>query len=137
MAHHGVAEPRRSRIDSPCGGSAPLFRGGKTAHDLDEVFDVLSDRRRRIVLNHLRDAEGEWVRVGDLAERIATWEVELVDPASVSVESIELDLVHGHLPKLESTDLIDYEQDERRVTYRGADRVEQFLDLSRREGPLP
>lgn len=114
-----------------------FLRGGETTYDLDVVFDLLADRRRRIVLNHLREAEEEWVPVGDLAERIAGWEVELVDPTSVSVESIEIDLVHGHLPKLDSADVVVYDEDERRVAYRGEDRVERFLDLSRREGPLP
>lgn len=102
MTQYGGAEPRRPQIDSPYDGSSALFRGGKTAYGLDDVFDILSDRRRRIVLNHLRDAEVEWISVGDLAEQIAAWEVELIDPASVSVESIEIDLVHGHLPKLEA-----------------------------------
>ena len=114
-----------------------FFRSGgrETGRDIDVVFDVLSDRRRRIVLDYLRDREGERVSVESLADRIAGWEVELYDPASVSTESIEIDLVHGHLPKLEQAGLVDF--DGQRVRYRGDDRVERFLDLSRREGPFP
>lgn len=115
----------------------PVFRSGSPPadRDLDVVFDVLSDRRRRIVLDYLRDHEGEWVPTETLADRIAAWEVELYDPATVSTESIEIDLVHGHLPKLEESGLVDH--DGRLVRYRGDDRVERLLDLSRREGPLP
>ena len=118
-------------------GERLFFRSGgrKTVRDVDVVFDVLSDRRRRIVLDYLRDHEGEWVSTGTLADRVASWEFELHDPASVSVESIEIDLVHGHLPKLDEAGLIDC--DGSLVRYRGDDRVERFLDLSRREGSLP
>lgn len=137
MAHHTCPESIRPRTKPTYDGSTVFLRGGETTYDLDVVFDILSDRRRRIVLNHLRDADEEWVDVGDLAERIAAWEIELVDPTTVSVESIEINLVHGHLPKLDATDVIDYDEGDRRVAYRGADRVERFLDLSRREGPLP
>ena len=137
MTHHTCAGPTPSRTEPACDGSSVFLRGTDGAYDLDVVFDILSDRRRRIVLNRLRTAGEEWVDVGDLAEGIAEWEIELVDPTTVSVESIEIDLVHGHLPKLDAVGVIDYEADDRRVAYRGEDRVERFLDLSRREGPLP
>ena len=128
----GATESRQRRA-----GTAPFLRSGdrEAGSDLDVVFDVLAERRRRIVLDYLRDHEEEWVPTGALADRIAAWEVELYDPASVSVESIAIDLAHGHLPKLEESGLVDF--DGRRVRYRGDDRVERFLDLSLREGPFP
>lgn len=137
MAHHVGTEPGPPRTEPTFDGSSAFLRGGEATHDLDVVFDVLADRRRRIVLNHLRDSDEEWVPAGDLAERIAAWEVELADPTSVSVESIEIDLVHGHLPKLDAAGVVDYDGEGRRVAYRGADPLERFLDFSRREGPLP
>ena len=136
MARHvgSTVEPTaRERRTRP----RPLLRGSgrEPGPDIDVLFDVLAARRRRIVLDYLRDREGERVSVESLADRIAGWEVELYDPASVSTESIEIDLVHGHLPKLEQAGLVDF--DGQRVRYRGDDRVERFLDLSRREGPFP
>jgi len=132
VAPKGGLESRDRRTDGRL-----FFRSGgrETGRDIDVVFDVLSDRRRRIVLDYLREYEGEWVSTGTLADRVASWEVELYDPASVSVESIEIDLAHGHLPKLDESGLI--ECDGSLVRYRGDDRVERFLDLSRREGSLP
>lgn len=137
MTRQACSEPLRPGNRRAYDGPSVILRGGEASFDLDVVFDLLSDRRRRIVLNHLRDADEEWVDVGVLAERIAAWEVELVDPTSVSVESIEIDLVHGHLPKLDAADVVEYDGERRRVAYRGTDRVERFLDLSKREGPLP
>jgi len=132
VAPKGGPKSRDRRTDGQL-----FFRSGgrETVRPLDDVFDVLSDRRRRIVLHYLRDHEEEWVSTGTLADRVASWEVELYDPASVSVASIEIDLAHGHLPKLHESGLV--ERDGSLVRYRGDDRVERFLDLSRREGSLP
>ena len=129
----GYADPGPTvlRSDPPRDESGDFLRGGGAAADLD----VLADRRRRIALQHLRRSEEEWVPVAALARRIAEWEVELGEPGSV--ESIEIDLIHGHLPKLEATGTIDRDADGQRVAYRGDDSVERFLDLSRQEWPLP
>lgn len=137
MTGYVSANRGRRRVDPEGDDSAVFFRTRGTQPDLDVVFTLLSDRRRRIVLNGLRGADGEWVPVDDLAERIAAWEAELADPATVSERSIEIDLVHGHLPKLDEAGVIDYDGDERRAAYRGGDSVERFLDLAERVGPLP
>lgn len=129
------ADSRRQR--SRDHGSGPFLRSGGSGYDLDVVFALLSDRRRRIALNYLRTADAEWIPVGDLAERIAAWETELGDPAVVSETSIEIDLVHGHLPKLDRAGVVEFDADRGRVRYRGADRVERFLDVAEREGPIP
>lgn len=125
--------PAEKRAD----GEVTFFRGGGDVPDLDTVFDVLSNRRRRIVLDHLREREEEWVSVDALAEEVAAWEVELAGPTSVSEESIAIDVAHGHLPRLDTSGVVVYDADERQVTYLGDDRVELFLDLAKREGPLP
>lgn len=121
------------------GGADVLFRrsGERVVEDIDAVFDILSSRRRRIVLDSLRARGDDWIPIGTLAERVAAWEAELFDPASVSVESIEIDLAHGHLPKMDDSNVIDYDRDRGRVSYRGDERVERFLDVSNAEGPLP
>lgn len=138
MTRQVGSEPRGGSRAQRGGTNVLLRRGGETVvRDIDTVFDILSSRRRRIVLHFLRDREDEWVALEALAERVAAWEVELYDPESVSVESIEIDLVHGHLPKLDGSNVIDYDRDRRRVSYQGDERVERFLDVSRREGPLP
>lgn len=137
MDRAGWKERQRSRERQS--QAAAFFRGGRRegARDIDVVFDLLSNRRRRIVLDYLRDRDDEWVATEKLADRIASWEVELFDPASVSPESIEIDLAHGHLPKLAESGVVDYDEDAGRVSYCGDARVERFLDLSGREGPFP
>lgn len=137
MTDYVSANRRRPRLETERDDSTVFYRTRSTQPDLDVVLTLLSDRRRRIVLNGLRGAAEEWVTVDDLADRIAAWEAELADPATVSERSIEIDLVHGHLPKLDEAGVIDYDGDERRAVYRGDDSVERFLDLAERVGPLP
>ena len=105
--------------------------------DLDAVFDALGVRRRRIVLHHLRSRADEWVSLEELVDRVLAWEVELGDPSTVSDGSVETDLVHRHLPKLDSLGVVEYDQERERATFSGSDRLGRFLDLSLREGPLP
>lgn len=132
------AEPGGGAAEQRADGEVTFFRGGGEAvRDLDTVFDILSNRRRRIVLAHLRECEDEWVSVDALGAEVAAWELELTGPTSVSEESISIDLAHGHLPRLDAAGVVVYDDDRRRVTYRGDDRVERFLDLAEREGPLP
>lgn len=115
-----------------------FLRGPKNRDlDLDAVFDALGVRRRRIVLHHLRSRADEWVQLDHLVDRVLAWEIELDNPSTVTEESIETDLVHRHLPKLDSLDVIEYDPERERATFCGSERLGRFLDLSLREGPLP
>lgn len=77
---------------------------------LDQIFDLLSKRRRRYVLYYLEQHDGP-VSVDDLAEAVAEWER---DPASVQITDggstrIEIELKHNHLPRADAADLVEYD----------------------------
>jgi predicted transcriptional regulator len=83
----------------------------------DELFDVLSDQRRRVLLYSLQTSQMP-VSVGELATKLATWEAtrSLSDRSSDDRTTVETSLVHTHLPKMAEAELIEYDETERRVT---------------------
>jgi len=95
----------------------------------DQVFEILSSHRRRMVLYHLRQTGGE-TTVNDLAEQIAAWEndVEIEDLTSQQRKRVYVSLYQTHLPKLAETGMIDYDVDagEVRITDRASD-IDSFL----------
>ncbi len=80
-----------------------------------EVFDILSNRRRRYALYALlRD---ETATIGSLADQIAAWENEcnIGDVTSAERKRVYTALQQSHLPKLERTGLISFDPDSGRV----------------------
>jgi DNA-binding transcriptional ArsR family regulator len=114
--------PRRSR-----GGCEP---------SIDATFDVLSDRQRRIVLSHLSRTGGA-AGIAELVERVVAWERELGGGPPSEREAVRIALEHVHLPKLSAAGLVEVDAADARVEYRPSERVERFLRVLAREGPLP
>lgn len=84
----------------------------------DELFDALSDARRRYVLYHLRDETQ--ATVSDVARQVAAWE-RGTDPADVDEEEIDevrTALYHNHLPKLREARIVDYDDRTEQLVYR-------------------
>ena len=79
--------------------------------DLDQVFGVLQNRRRRDVLRHLAE-ESEGSRLGTLAERIAAREcgkdVSQID--SQERKRVYVALYQCHLPKMADVGAITYDK---------------------------
>jgi DNA-binding transcriptional ArsR family regulator len=94
------AEPSAERVAE----DDPLSR--------DEVFEVLSNRRRRCVLHHLR-RRGETVALGDLAEVVAAWENDrpIRELTSDERKRLYTALQQFHLPKMDETGLLEYDRD--------------------------
>lgn len=87
---------------------------------IDDTLDVLRHHRRRFVLSDL-DGRSPPVDLADLAERVADSERGLdasdrVATGSTStVERIEIDLHHRHLPMLVDAGLVRYRHPETTV----------------------
>lgn len=108
------------------------------------LFTVLSHRYRRIVLYYLR--EHETASVDDLAD-LVTGSVEsgAGPDAAVDRDTVRLELHHVHLPSLDSSSLVSYDQRSGQVALadvtesaaevidaaREADTTDQGLDLQR------
>lgn len=90
--------------------------GASTTLSKDDLFDLLSDHRRRSVLRCLDAHEGSKpVRIGTLVDRISA-EGSSTGPADDAHERIRIQLHHNHLPKLEDHGIIEYDPARERVT---------------------
>jgi len=80
-----------------------------------ELYDVLSNRRRRYAL-HVLDSEGE-TTIGTLADRIAAWENDRpVDEVTATERKrVYTALQQSHLPKLDRTGLVEFDPENGRV----------------------
>lgn len=102
-----------------------------------EVFDVLSNRRRRYALYALLNDES--TTIGSLAERIAAWEndrsVDEVTPPER--KRVYTALQQSHLPKLERLGLIAFDPESGRVSVTDtADEIDRYLEAADGERPL-
>lgn len=78
----------------------------------DLVFEILSNTRRRMVLYYLRQYGGS-ATVQELAEEIAALEndVDVSDLRRQQRKRVYVSLYQTHLPKLEETGIIRYDDD--------------------------
>jgi hypothetical protein len=109
---------------------------GPTANDVTDgdVFEVLSNQRRRYALHYLMQHADEPVEMGDLSTQVAAWETG-VDPEEVTYDqrkSVHTSLYQYHAPKLDDTGLVEY--DSRRgiveLTDEGSD-IDLYLEAVR------
>lgn len=79
--------------------------------DLDDVFHVLQNERRRRVLQYLEDTDGT-VEMRDIAEQIAAWENDTTveNLYSDQRQRVYIALYQSHLPKLDDLGVIEYNQ---------------------------
>ncbi|MFB6122037.1 MAG: hypothetical protein ABEJ78_01080 [Haloferacaceae archaeon] len=78
----------------------------------DELFEVLSNQRRRYTLHYLKQAEAKTIELRDVAEQVAAWEF------GKTVEGLPYDerkTVHTalrqlHLPKMDEVDIVDFDK---------------------------
>lgn len=97
----------------------------------DELYDALSNDRRRACLETLDSGDG-WMRVKELAAAVA--EVTAADPEDAK-ESIYISLIQIHLPKLASYEIIRYDEEEKVVAPGPAfDQVKECLESHARAG---
>jgi DNA-binding transcriptional ArsR family regulator len=88
--------------------------GGELSED--EIFKLLSNRRRRFVIHALKRAD-EPVEVSDLSTHVTAWE-RGVDPEEVRYEdrrNVYSTLQRTHLPKLEEKNVVTIDDEENLV----------------------
>jgi DNA-binding transcriptional ArsR family regulator len=78
---------------------------------VDEIFHILQNERRRMVLEYLQEADDS-VRMRDVAEQVAAWENETTveELNSDQRQRVYIPLYQSHLPKLDKAGIIDYQQ---------------------------
>ncbi|MFD1687438.1 DUF7344 domain-containing protein [Halobellus litoreus] len=85
--------------------------GGEPTTELseDELFDVLSNQRRRFAV-HLLKHEEESLEIGDMAEQIAAWE-NGIDTAEITGDErkrVYTALQQSHLPKMDRAGVVEF-----------------------------
>lgn len=83
---------------------------------LDQVFDVLSEERRRYALYYLDQKEGP-VPVEELVEQVAAWETNRTAEAipEEKFDQVELEFYHTELPKTTDLAYIQYDSEAKMV----------------------
>lgn len=97
-----------SSIDTTANG----FRSKGTKLSEDDVFETLSNRRRRFVIHALKHAE-EPVGISELSLDVTAWELD-VDPEEVAYEdrrNVYSTLKRTHLPKLEEMGIVTVDEE--------------------------
>ncbi|WP_227376182.1 DUF7344 domain-containing protein [Haladaptatus halobius] len=97
---------------------------------LEVILDVLANRRRRYVLYYLRE-HGTAV-VESLVEHVRTREGETaIAPSPSEQRRLRVELLHTHLPKLASADVVRFERAGEFVEYDAqSEAFELFLELA-------
>jgi len=82
------------------------------AETLDDVFSLLADQRRRLLLSVMR-SYGEEVTLPDAAEEVAARETgdTVRNISAEHVTEVYLSLYHDHLPRLVDAGLLEYDQE--------------------------
>lgn len=100
----------------------------------DELFELLSNQRRRHVLHALL-REGEPIDVWSLAHEIAAWEdgVPAEEITTSDRKRVYTALLQSHLPKLERRGVVEFDREQGTVaSLPPIERVEVYVDVVRR-----
>lgn len=87
---------------------------------LDEIFDLLSEKRRRYALYYLEEEDGP-VSVEDVAAQVAEWETGDVSATipEDKLDRIVVEFYHNDLPKASDVEYIEYDPVEEEVKVSG------------------
>ena len=86
---------------------------------IDVLFEALSDSRRRQIFAYMHTAEENSFHLDDLVQILASQQQELSTAANKQRERLKLSLHHNHLPKLDDSGIVEYDQRNHDIRYRG------------------
>lgn len=91
-----------------------VHRPRRGAPSLDALFEVLSDRRRRILLELLRTTDAP-IALADAVREVLEreHETQFGELSDEIVEDVHVSLHHVHVPKLVTAGLVEYDADRR------------------------
>ncbi|MDY7082677.1 MAG: hypothetical protein SXQ77_09790 [Halobacteria archaeon] len=100
----------------------------------DEIFDVLSHRRRRYILHYLKlnDDEDE-AKLADVAEQVAAWENEkdVDEITGTERKRVYTALQQSHLPKMDNAGVVKFDKNRGTVTPSNLSELDIYLDVVR------
>ena len=102
---------------------------------LDQIFEILKNERRRMVLYYLRDNDGT-ATLGELSEHIAAIENDTTVRAISSSQRkrVYVGLYQCHLPKMDNVDVIEFEKNRGTIEIGpNVDQLEEYLGDSEQQ----
>lgn len=120
-----------SQVKSAGGGSQQLSDTSLEPPSSNEVFSILSNRRRRYAIHYLLQKDDP-VDVRDLSEQVAAWEYRETKDAITYDQrrSVATTLRQCHLPKLDDANLVEYDHSRGTVEYTGSiDSLDIYMDV--------
>lgn len=116
----------------PSAGAEPTEATASSVEQLskDDIFDVLSNHRRRYALHSLKQRDGA-VALGDLAEEIAAWEngVSVAELTAADRKRVYTALQQFHLPKMDKTGIVEFGSSGIVTLTEAADSLDVYLDV--------
>jgi len=108
-----------------------------TDHSLDACLEIVADRNRRRIIQHLRHETTGTTRFDDLVEQISSRASDSKNGPPRDREELAMQLQHTHLPKLADHGVVEYEHRTGAVQYHPDEQVETVLDSLPEEVSLP
>lgn len=119
----------------------PETQGEPDPLPLDIIFEILKNRRRRLVLSHVKQQEDQSVDLGSLAEHVAALENDKSVQALTSGERkrVYVGLYQCHLPKMDDAGIVDFDRNRGTIELgKNADQLDEYLDTDTgEETPWP
>jgi hypothetical protein len=105
MTTPDVSDPEATGVSESSSEPSPAL-------STEDVYEVLSNRRRRYAIHHLKQADDP-VDVSTLAEQVAAWENDksVEELGSQERKRVYISLYQSHLPTLEERGLVVYDDD--------------------------
>ncbi len=122
------------------GAAEALLDGDTGASDVsrDDMFEILSNRRRRYVLHLLKDADDGRADLSAVAEQVAAWEHDTT-PEQLSYDqrrSVRTTLYQHHAPKMDETGVVEFdERDQTLELSEGTEAFDVYLEPTGEELP--
>lgn len=107
-------------------GGTQLFAERRVEIEEEIVFSILSNQRRRLVVQALEQHEEANIEVGKLARQISAWEND-IPSAEVDYtdrKSVYTSLQQLHLPKMDEAEIVEFDQN--RGVVRSTDKMDEF-----------
>lgn len=129
-------DPEQSIVDGDEGGQLRVEVPSNLS--LDDAFDILSNQRRRHVLQYLLDADADSVELGEIAEHVAALENDKDTSTLTSNERkrVYVGLYQNHLPRMDAVDVIEFDADRKQIRLgTNATELERYLQCKPRGTP--
>lgn len=136
MVTNNCDSPSRGKAGNEREFSTRFQPRGETDQVLlvDETYTLLANRQRRKLLYHLREMNPAETTLESLVQHLAESDHVTIDGADDEEirERLHLSLIHSHIPKLEQAAVIDWNERDKTIRYRGDPVLDELLDVSQR-----